>query len=132
VPRSDAAELAATAQETSAGAAAATKRQLRGFLYSFHSDAAGVYWPLYVGRNVLGRSGSGEVLDVEINDPTTSSRHGVLACEPSGTVVIEDEGSTNGTFVNDNAIGYRGKIELHDGDRIRFGAYNAAIRLVSR
>jgi pSer/pThr/pTyr-binding forkhead associated (FHA) protein len=108
-----------------------SRRQLRGFLYSFHGDTGGVFWPLYVGRNTLGRSGSGESLEIEIADPTTSSRHAVILCE-ANSVVLEDEGSTNGSFVNDQPVGYRGKIEVQDGDRIRFGAYNAAIRLVTR
>ena len=118
--------------EPHAGPAIAAHRQLRGFLFSFHSDPAGVFWPLYLGRNILGRAGSGEPLDIEITDPTTSSRHAIVVCEDGGAVSLEDEASTNGTFVNDNAIGYRGRSELRDGDRVRFGAYNAGIRLVSR
>lgn len=104
---------------------------LRGFLYSFHSDQGGVFWPLYVGRNTAGRAGAGESLEIEIPDATTSSRHAAIVCDAS-SVAIEDEGSTNGTFVNDQPIGYRGKTELRDSDRVRFGAYNAAIRLVTR
>ena len=107
-------------------------KQLAAFLYSFHDDKAGVFWPLYVGRTVLGRAGSGETLDIEIADPTTSSRHAGFLCDPQGAVILEDEGSTNGTFVNDQPVGYRGKQELRDGDRVRFGAYNAHIRMASR
>jgi len=106
-------------------------RVLRGFLYSFHTEQAGVFWPLFAGRNTAGRAGAGESLEIEIADATTSSRHAAIVCDAS-SVVIEDEGSTNGTFVNDQPIGYRGKTELRDGDRVRFGAYNAAIRLVTR
>ncbi|MBI5532531.1 MAG: FHA domain-containing protein [Deltaproteobacteria bacterium] len=111
--------------------AGAVRRALRGFLYSFHADSNGVFWPLFMGRNILGRAGSGETLEIEIADPTTSSRHATITCD-ANAVVLEDEGSTNGSFVNDQPVGYKGKIELHDGDRIRFGAYNAAVRLVSR
>jgi len=35
------------------------------------------------------------------------------------TLVIEDLGSTNGTYLNDEALG--GPQPLHDGDRIRIG-----------
>jgi hypothetical protein len=111
--------------------AGAIRRQLHGFLYSFHADSSGVFWALFMGRNTLGRAGSGETLEIEIADPTTSSRHATITCD-GNAVVLEDEGSTNGSFVNDQPVGYKGKIELHDGDRIRFGAYNAAIRLVTR
>lgn len=107
-------------------------RQLTGFLYSFHAGPNGVFWPLYAGRNLVGRTESGEKAHIEIADPTTSSRHACIVCDVAVAVAIEDEGSTNGTFVNDQPIGYRGRAELHDGDRVRFGAYNAAIRLVSR
>ncbi len=106
-------------------------RVLRGFLYSFHTDAAGTFWPLYTGRNAAGRAGAGETLEIEIADPTTSSRHASIVCD-AASAVLEDDGSTNGTFVNDQPLGYRGKTELHDGDRVRFGAYNAVIRLISR
>jgi hypothetical protein len=107
------------------------RRMLRGFLFSFHADNAGIYWPLYMGRNPIGRAGSGEAVEIEIADPTTSSRHACLTADAL-SIVLEDEGSTNGTFVNDQPLGYRGRQELRDGDRIRFGAYNAAIRFVSR
>lgn len=107
------------------------KRQLRAFLYSFHTDHFGAFWPLYMGRNPIGRAGSGETVDIEIADPTTSSRHAVLLCDLT-TVTLEDEGSTNGTFVNDQPLGIRGRAELRDGDRVRFGAYNATIRMANR
>jgi pSer/pThr/pTyr-binding forkhead associated (FHA) protein len=111
---------------------APSRRALRGFLYSFHGDPNGAFWPLFAGRNVIGRGGSGEVLDIEIHDPTTSSRHGVIAFDTATGVCYEDAGSTNGSFVNDQPVGYRGSVELHDGDRIRFGGFNAAVKFVSR
>jgi hypothetical protein len=107
------------------------RRMLRGFVFSFHADNAGIYWPLYMGRNPIGRAGSGEAVEIEIADPTTSSRHACFVCD-AVSIVLEDEGSTNGTFVNDQPLGYRGRQELRDGDRIRFGAYNTAIRFVTR
>ncbi len=119
---------ASVVQETSAQA----PRVLRAFLYSFHNDSSGAFWPIYTGRTIVGRAGSGEQLDIEINDPTTSSRHALVVIEGFSSVILEDACSTNGTFVNDQPIGYQGKVEIRDGDRIRFGGYNASIRLLSR
>jgi len=63
---------------------------------------------------VLGR---GEV-DVRIEDAFASSRHARIA--PEGNLqVLEDLGSTNGTYLNGDLI--RGPQPLHPGDRIRIG-----------
>ncbi len=107
-------------------------RELRGFLVSFHANPHGDFWPLYAGENVIGRSDSGEALDIPINDPTTSSRHAALISGGPSKMTLQDAGSTNGSFVNDQPVGYQGSVELHDGDRIRLGGYNAAIRFVTR
>lgn len=106
--------------------------ELRGFLYSFHNDPKGEFWPLLSGHNVIGRFDSGETLDISIKDPTTSSRHAILLSEGPRKMVLHDTGSTNGTFVNEQRVDQQGSIELHDGDRIRLGAFLATIRLVTR
>lgn len=126
-PPNDVDAIASTGVAASPGA-----RELRAFLYSFHSDAAGAFWPLFSGNTSIGRAESGEQLDIEINDPTTSSRHCVLSSEAPGRMTLQDTGSTNGTFVNDQPIGYQGTAELRDGDRIRLGGYNASIRFANR
>lgn len=112
-------------------AAQPNRAELRAFLYSFHNDPKGVFWPVYADQTVVGRAGSGEVLDLEIHDPTTSSRHAVLVSNQPGQLTLHDAGSTNGTFVNDQPVGYGGNVELHDGDRIRFGAYCVTVRFAS-
>jgi len=64
---------------------------------------------------VLGR---GDHVDVVLEDTFSSSRHASLT--PHGdTVVLEDLGSTNGTFLNGEPL--TGPQPLHDGDRIRIG-----------
>lgn len=108
------------------------RRELRGFLYSFHANPEGEFWPLYAGQTVVGRSDSGEALDIPINDPTTSSRHAVFVSDAPNRMTLQDAGSTNGSFVNDQPVGYQGSVEIHDGDRIRLGGYNAAVRFVTR
>ncbi len=108
-------------------------RVLRGFLVSFQSNPLGEFWPLYSGRTVIGRSNSGETLDVPLADATISSRHGAFSIDQApGSVAIEDTGSTNGTFVNDEHLGFNGRRELRDGDRVRFGGYTTIVKLVAR
>jgi pSer/pThr/pTyr-binding forkhead associated (FHA) protein len=38
-----------------------------------------------------------------------------------------DQGSTNGTFHNEEAIGFQGRRELRDGDKVRFGGYSVMV-----
>src|SRR5215218_7960363 len=64
---------------------------------------------------VLGR---GEQADIRLEDTFASSQHARLA--PHGDVmVLEDLGSTNGTYLNEEPL--RGPQPLHPGDRIRIG-----------
>ena len=56
----------------------------------------------------------------------------LLASATPGRVVVEDTSSTNGTFVNDNALAPGQRWELRDGDRVRFGLFNATIKIVQR
>ena len=61
--------------------------------------------------------GRGDV-EIQLEDPFASSRHARISRE-GHTVVIEDLGSTNGTYLNDQPLS--GPQPLHDGDRIRIG-----------
>jgi hypothetical protein len=64
---------------------------------------------------VLGRSSAAHVV---LDDSFSSSRHARLV--PQGdAVVLEDLGSTNGTYLNGEPLA--GPQPLHDGDRIRIG-----------
>ena len=108
-------------------------RTLVGFLVSFENVALGQYWPIHQGRNIVGRQGAATGLDIEVSHPTTSSLHAVvLASAAPARVVVEDTNSTNGTFVNDNALAPGQRWELRDGDRVRFGLFNATIKIVQR
>ena len=64
---------------------------------------------------VLGR---GEQADIKLEDTFAAAEHARFA--PHGEVmVLEDLGSTNGTFLNEEPL--RGPQPLHPGDRIRIG-----------
>jgi len=106
-------------------------RVLVGFLVSFDNVELGQYWPIHQGRNVVGRQGAASGIQIEISHPTTSSLHAVLlALARPGRVVVEDNNSTNGTFVNDNALGAGQRWELRDGDRVRFGLFNTILKVI--
>lgn len=64
---------------------------------------------------VLGR---GDQAEIRLEDPFASSRHARLVWE-GGVVVLEDLGSTNGTYLNEELLG--GPTPLHEGDRVRIG-----------
>ncbi len=113
--------------------AAPGAKVLRGFLVSYQTTASGDFWPLNTGRVAVGRSNSGEALDIPLADATISSRHAVLNIDATtGSVQVEDTGSTNGTFVNDEHVGFNGRRELKDGDRVRFGGFTTIIKIVAR
>ena len=106
---------------------------LRGFLVAYGANPNGDFWPLTGGRLLVGRLGATEGIDVSMQDPTISSRHAAMVVDAaSGSIVVEDTGSTNGTFVNDEHIGFNGRRELRDGDRLRFGGYTAVVKIIGR
>lgn len=62
--------------------------------------------------------GRGDSVDIRIEDPFASSRHARI--ERQGDVlVIEDLGSTNGTYLNGEQL--TGPQPLHPGDLVRIG-----------
>jgi pSer/pThr/pTyr-binding forkhead associated (FHA) protein len=106
---------------------------LRGFLVAYATNPSGDFWPLTGGRLIVGRAGAVEGTEISMQDPTISSRHAAMVIDAaSGSVVVEDTGSTNGTFVNDEHIGFNGRRELRDGDRLRFGGYTTIVKVIGR
>jgi hypothetical protein len=51
-----------------------------------------------------------------------SRRHATIEVDDSGRAIIRDEGSTNGTFVNEDRVLPGTDVRLVDGDRIRLAA----------
>ncbi|HMS73526.1 MAG TPA: FHA domain-containing protein [Baekduia sp.] len=64
---------------------------------------------------VLGR---GDNAEIRLEDPYASSRHARISRQ-GGTFVIEDMGSTNGTYLNEEIL--LGAQPLRTGDRVRIG-----------
>jgi pSer/pThr/pTyr-binding forkhead associated (FHA) protein len=62
--------------------------------------------------------GRGDGADIRLEDTFASSRHARLVPE-GDVIVLEDLGSTNGTYLNGEPL--RGPQPLHVGDRIRIG-----------
>jgi hypothetical protein len=112
---------------------AAPTTALRGFLVSYQANTQGDFWPLHGGRKTVGRANSGEQVDIPLADATISSRHAAVVVDATaGTVQVEDTGSTNGTFVNEEHIGFNGKREVRDGDKVRFGGFSTILKVVGR
>jgi hypothetical protein len=74
---------------------------------------SGVAYDLMEGATL----GRGDV-EIRLEDPFASSRHARISRE-GHVLVIEDLGSTNGTYLNEEPLS--GPQPLYDGDRIRIG-----------
>jgi hypothetical protein len=62
--------------------------------------------------------GRGDQAEIRLEDPFASSRHARLIRQ-GAVIVIEDMGSTNGTYLNEELLS--GPQPLHAGDRVRIG-----------
>ena len=62
--------------------------------------------------------GRGDQAEIRLEDPFASSRHARLIRQ-GAAIVIEDMGSTNGTYLNEELLS--GPQPLHAGDRVRIG-----------
>ncbi len=67
------------------------------------------------GDLVMGR---GDHAEIRLEDPFASSRH-ARVYEQGNSVVVEDLGSTNGTYLNEELL--QSPRPLHPGDRLRIG-----------
>lgn len=108
----------------SSNATASTRRKLRGWLVTFDDEDFGVDFKINEGRNSIGSKPNN---DITVSDKEVSSSHALLLCR-NDKFFIEDEMSTNGTFINGNEISPRQPIDLNDGDVIRFGNTNFLFR----
>lgn len=82
-------------------------------------DGKTIDYDLKEGQNPIGRLAESPI---PINHPTASGRHAVLHVQ-GGEFFLEDIGSRNGTFVNQQRIS--SLVKLNHNDEIRFGDANA-------
>lgn len=109
----------ATAMNSNAG------RPIMGFLFSVSKNAAGEYWPIYVGANLIGR---GDKCVVKLNDPCISGEHVTLivreminnGVKTGNLVYLQDAGSQAGTMLNGVSLGFQ-PAECQQGDIITVG-----------
>ncbi len=84
------------------------------FLTGAAGRLAGKTFPLTGARIAVGRTPDNAIV---VDDETVSSAHAVMIFS-DGDWTLEDQGSTNGTFVNNRRVTRQ---RLQNGDRIRFG-----------
>jgi len=88
----------------------------------------GRFFVIYDGeRLAIGRDP--DVADMVLMDPAVSRRHCIISKEGS-TIRLEDLGSTNGTFINDEKL--QGGTEISPNDNVRIGATRLYMTLSSR
>lgn len=95
-------------------ATSTTKRPCLTFL---SGGPVGLVYTLAPGTETL--VGRGSEADIPVEEPRVSRRHAVFKVNSKGHVIIEDQGSSNGTFVNGQPV--KKRKELEDGDRIQVG-----------
>ena len=90
-----------------------------------------VEYPLYTGKNYLGRTDDKPV-DIDLDDQESPDRiwcsrqHAVITYE-NGTLTIEDLNSLNGTFVNRTRV-HPGQVrDLHENDVIQVGTVHMKV-----
>jgi FHA domain-containing protein len=99
---------------TSLGAAPSQGRSPRLVVERAPGHDPGMIYDLD-GSIVLGR---GETAEIRLEDPFASARHARIY-EQGDILVIEDLGSTNGTYLNEELL--QTPRPLHLGDRVRIG-----------
>lgn len=98
-----------------------------GFLFSVSRTPYGEYWPLYIGKNTIGRNTGDFANMINLSEGSVSGEHAALVIEqytnPNETVaVLENKGSKNGTFINGKRVIYGRTEECKNGDILRFGS----------
>lgn len=99
-------------------------RMLTGWLVTFDVDPMGMDFRLYQGRHIIGNSPG---CDIQLNIPGVSAEHAILLCR-NDRFIIEDNLSSNGTFVNGEMI--EDKVYLNENDVIRIATIDLKLKTV--
>ena len=93
------------------------RKKLTGFLVTYSHSSNGDFFPLYEGKNMIGRADASQVCVK--NDSAVSEKHlSILYRAVDRKFKFKDEQSSNGTFINDELID---EGELKNLDVIRIG-----------
>lgn len=103
------------------GAAAPTRRMPAAWVLVWEDRQ----FPLVDGEHIIGRDPD---ITVTLESTTVSRQHARLCVSPSD-VTINDLGSKNGTFLNNNRVVEETRVS--NGDRIRVGSLVTTLRRVS-
>ncbi len=68
--------------------------------------------------------------DLSIDDTTVSKVHAALLLNSEGILQVADTGSTNGTFINNQRIGYGKAFPIADTDKVHFGTVEILFKKV--
>lgn len=106
----------------SVGGPVSLDKPIMGFLYSVSRKGLTEFWPLKLGKNMMGKSFN---CDVCLAEKTVSELHAKLVIQqmknPDKVIAsLRDEGSTNGTMVNGLNIGFD-NVEIKNGDILTIG-----------
>ncbi len=99
-------------------------KKLAGWLVSFDLNPEGTDFKLFEGRLKIGKDQSNEIV---LDDPEVSDEHVLIFCKDN-QILLQDELSANGTFVNGNKVDSR--IELKDNDEIKVGKTSFKIKII--
>lgn len=104
-------------------------RTFFGFLLTFNGNLQGNFAMILSGHTPIGREA---FHGIAIEDSCVSAQHASLyADEDTGQVFVEDEGSTNGTVVNEQSLARGQRRELKDNDCVSFGTIAFVVKLVA-
>lgn len=107
--------------------AAADGREVE-FSFNLNGKAIRRKLRINVGKRLaLGRTKEN---DVSIDDISVSKYHASVMINASGTVLVADTGSTNGTFVNGQRISYGKATEVGVGISVKLGTIDVNIELL--
>jgi len=99
-------------------------KKLSGWLVTFDLNPEVTDFKLYEGKLKIGGDQSNEIV---LDDPEVSDEHVLIFCRDN-QILLQDELSANGTFVNGNKIDSR--IELKDNDEIKIGKTSFKIKII--
>jgi hypothetical protein len=98
--------------------------RLVGWLVSFELDPAGMDFKILEGRTKIGRNSTNNIV---IDKPEISDEHVLLLCR-NNKIIIQDQLSANGTFVNGEKVEER--TEIKDNDVIKLGSISFKIKII--